>query len=151
MTDISEYLPHQPPMRMVERIISDSPEQTVTEAHVAEDHVFFDPALGGVPSWAGLEYLAQTAAVWLGADCRRHNRPVEPAFLVSSRHYSAETPVFGLAETLRTAVRPDLIDGPLVAFSGTIHNGRGDLLVEATFAAFQPEDPVAYLQASEPN
>jgi predicted hotdog family 3-hydroxylacyl-ACP dehydratase len=151
VNEISDYLPHQPPMRLLDRVIRDSAEQTITEAQVTEEHVFFDPQLSGVPSWAGLEYLAQTAAVWLGADCQRHNRPIEPAFLVSSRYHSAEQPVFALAETLRISVSPDLMDGPLVAFSGTIHNGRGELLVEASFAAFQPEDPAAYLQASEPN
>lgn len=150
MTDISVYLPHRPPMRLVEHLVSESPQTTVTEAQVRDDNVFFDPALGGVPSWVGLEYLAQTAAVWLGLDCRRHNRPVQPAFLVSSRSYSAEQPVFALGETLRISVSPNLIDGSLVAFSGHIHNRQGALLVEAMFAAFQPEDPEAYLEASAP-
>src|SRR5690625_7704790 len=99
MTDISAYLPHRPPMRLVERLVSESPQTTVTEARVTEDNVFYDPALGGVPSWVGLEYLAQTAAVWLGLDCQRHNRPVQPAFLVSSRSFDAEQPVFALGET----------------------------------------------------
>lgn len=150
MTDITAYLPHRPPIRLVERLVSETPKHTVTEARVTDDNVFFDPALGGVPSWVGLEYLAQTAAVWLGLDCERHNRAVQPAFLVSSRSYNAEQPVFALGETLRISVSPDLIDGSLVAFSGHIHDQQGALLVEAMFAAFQPEDPEAYLEASEP-
>ena len=150
MTDISAYLPHRPPMRLVERLVSESPQTTVTEARVTEDNVFYDPALGGVPSWVGLEYLAQTAAVWLGLDCQRHSRPVQPAFLVSSRSFDAEQPVFALGETLRISVIPNLIDGPLVAFSGHIHDHQGALLVEAMFSAFQPQDPEAYLKASEP-
>src|SRR5690625_1456322 len=137
-------------MRLVERLVSESPQTTVTEARVTEDNVFYDPALGGVPSWVGLEYLAQTAAVWLGLDCQRRNKPVQPAFLVSSRSYSAKRPVFALGETLRISIGPELIDGPLVAFSGHINDQQGELLVEAMFAAFQPEDPEAYLKASEP-
>lgn len=150
MTDISVYLPHGPPMRLVERLVSETPQTTVTEAQITEDNVFFDPALGGVPSWVGLEYLAQTAAVWLGLDCQRHNRSVQPAFLVSSRSYEAEQPAFALGETLRISISPDLVDGSLVVFSGHIHDQQGELLVEAMFAAYQPEDPDAYLKASEP-
>src|SRR5690625_7508072 len=117
-------------MRLVERLVSESPHTTVTEARVTEDNVFYDPGLGGVPSWVGLEYLAQTAAVWLGLDCQRHNRPVEPAFLVSSRAFDAEQPVFALGETLRMSVHPHLTDGPLVRFRGSLHVHQGSLLVE---------------------
>ena len=31
-------------MRLVERLVSESPQTTVTEARVTEDNVFYDPA-----------------------------------------------------------------------------------------------------------
>lgn len=150
MTDLADYIPHKPPMRLVEQIVSVNSERVVTEAEIGPDNVFYDSEQAGVPAWVGLEYMAQTAAVWVGNECLRAGKAIEPAFLISSRHYSAEVPVFPRGETLRVTVTPDLIEGPLVAFAGEVHNSRGERLVEAIFTAFQPDDVNAYLQASEP-
>lgn len=151
MIDVEDYIPHKPPMRLLETVEQVDPEGVVAGARIRADNVFYDPELGGVPAWAGLEYLAQTAAVWVGADSRRRGLPIQPAFLVSSRHYSADIPLFPCGESLRVRIVPDLVDGSLVAFSGTIHNQQGERRVEAVFAAFQPDDADAYLAASEPS
>lgn len=150
MSDIADYIPHKPPMRLVEHIVEVDSEHVITEAAVRPDNVFYETDPAGVPAWSGLEYMAQTAAVWVGAECLRAGRSIEPAFLISSRHYSAALPTFPEGETLRISVTPTLIEGPLVAFTGEIHNARGERLVEAIFTAFQPDDVNAYLAASEP-
>src|SRR5690606_2912698 len=150
VTDLDNYIPHRPPVRWVERRAEVNIDRAVTEAEVRIDSILYDPELEGVSSWAGLEYLAQTAAVWVGAECRRRSQPIEPAFLISSRHYNALRPVFARGETLRVCVTPDLIDRPLVAFAGTISNARDEQLVEAVFAAFQPEDLDTFLKAGVP-
>lgn len=151
MMAIADYISHQPPMRLVERIVEVNRERAITESTIGPDNAFYDPGEQGVPAWAGLEYMAQTAAVWVGAECLRVGTAIEPAFLISSRHYNAERTVFARGKTLRVSVTPELINGPLVAFVADIRDGAGRQVAEANFTAYQPEDIDAYLQGSEPH
>lgn len=147
---LAKYIPHQPPMRLVDTLLSSAPLEVEVEANIHTDNVFYDTARGGVPAWTGIEYMAQAAAVWVGLEDTRANKPIEPAFLISSRQYTAHRPLFALGEPLRIRVHADLIDGPLVAFTGTIHNAT-ELLAEAIFTAYRPDDIAAYMAATEPD
>lgn len=138
-------------MRLVEQVVMVSAEQAITESTVADDNIFYDADLKGLPAWVGLEYLAQTAAVWLGAECERRGNPIKPAFLLSTREYTAEQPVWPSGERLRVQVRPEWFDLPLVSFVGEVLNYQGEPLVKAVFSAYQPEDFEQYLSASEPD
>ncbi|WP_339615831.1 hypothetical protein [uncultured Gilvimarinus sp.] len=146
---LANYIPHQAPMRLVDTLLSSSPLEVEVEAHILADNIFYDASRGGVPAWTGIEYMAQAAAVWVGIEDTRLSKPIEPAFLISSRQYTAHCPLFALGEPLRIRVHADLVDGPLVAFRGTIHNRTG-LLAEAIFTAYRPDDIAAYMAATEP-
>lgn len=150
MKSVADYVPHRPPMRLVERILEVGPERAVTEARIEATNPFYRPGQAGVPGWVGLEYLAQTAAVWLGAECERAGRPIEPAFLLSSREFTAHRSLFAEGETLHIEVKPDWMDRPLVAFTGRIVTEAGEPRVEAVFAAYQPEDLDTYLAQNAP-
>lgn len=136
-------------MRLVDTLLSSSALDVEVEASIRQDNVFYDASRGGVPAWTGIEYMAQTAAVWVGLEDTRANKKIEPAFLISSRQYTAHKSLFALDEPLRICVHVDLINGPLVAFSGTIHS-RAGLLAEAIFTAYRPDDVAAYMAATEP-
>lgn len=146
---LAQYIPHQAPIRLIDTLLSHSSLEVAVEANIREDNVFYDASRGGVPAWAGIEYMAQAAAVWVGLGDTLENKNIEPAFLISSRQYTAHGSLFVLGEPLRICVRADLIDGPLVAFTGTIYNAT-ELLAEATFTAYRPEDVAAYMLATEP-
>lgn len=146
--NLARYIPHQAPMRLIDTLISSSALEAEVEASIDRDNVFYDDSRGGVPAWTGIEYMAQTAAVWVGLEDSRSNKSIEPAFLISTRQYTAHCPVFTLGATLRIGVHANFIEGPLVAFNGTIHKGT-ELLAEATFTAYRPDDVAAYLAATE--
>lgn len=151
MKTLADYVPHQPPMRLVERALEVGSDRAVTEAKVTADNPFFRAESAGVPAWIGLEYLAQTAAVWLGAACERDGRPIQPAFLISSRELVAHRPVLAEGQRLRIEVSPDWADRPLVAFKGRILGENNETLIEAVFAAYQPDDMAAYLADTAPD
>ncbi|HEV8078587.1 MAG TPA: 3-hydroxylacyl-ACP dehydratase, partial [Marinobacter sp.] len=85
MKPVANYIPHQPPMRLIGELLSVEEYQVVVDARVSTDNVFFSADAGGVPTWVGIEYMAQAAAVWVGLHCERRGRPIAPAFLLSSR------------------------------------------------------------------
>lgn len=152
MLDIERYIPHRPPMRLVDNLISETPQKVVAALTIERDHVFFDSSVAGVPAWAGIEFMAQTAAVWLGLADERAGRHIAPAFLISTRHYTAHKPVFALGDSLHVAVEVALFEEQIVSFNGRIFSPSHEKnnLAEAVFSAFRPDDAAAYLAASEP-
>lgn len=149
MNDIERYIPHRPPMILIDAIDSFTDMSVITATRVTPHSPFYRHAEGGVPAWVGLEYMAQTAAVWVGLDDERCGRAVEPAFLVSARSYEAAVPIFPAGENLRTEVEVRLRDGEIVAFVGRITNDGGELRAEAQFTAYRPSNVQAYLQRQD--
>lgn len=149
MNDISRYIPHRPPMILIDAIEAFTDASVTTSTHISMASGFFSHADGGVPAWVGLEYMAQTAAVWVGLDDERCGRAVEPAFLVSSRQYTTPEPVFPAGETLFTLVEVQLQENEIVAFRGRITNNRGEMRAEAFFTAYRPHNVQAYLLKGE--
>jgi predicted hotdog family 3-hydroxylacyl-ACP dehydratase len=145
MRDVCRYIPHRPPMVLIDTIHDFADDRVTTTTHITPQAPFFRQEENGVPAWVGLEYMAQTAAVWIGLDDERCGREVEPAFLVSSRQFTASVPVFPAGETLYTQVQVHLVEQFIVVFNGRITNAEGELRAEALFTAYRPEDVRAYL------
>lgn len=137
-------------MRLIDDIVTAGDDRVSVSARVTRDNVFFNAGEGGVPAWVGIEYMAQAAAVWVGRHCERLGRSIQPAFLISSRQFTASSPVFAEGEQLEVEVRADLVEPPIVVFSGSIRGHTGETLAEGIFSAYQPEDVTAFLRESEP-
>lgn len=149
MLEVNDYLPHQPPMRLIEFIASSSDLRVTTLTRITTESTFYSADAGGVPAWVGLEYLAQTAAVWVGLDDVRHGRRVDPAFLISARQYTANEPVFAAGQDLLAEVKVEMIEQDIVAFSGQITGANDRVMANAFFTAYRPEDVWSYLGAAE--
>ena len=61
---IENYVPHRGAMLLIDRLVSADAEGAVAEVIVPRDGLFLQDA--GMPSWVGLEYMAQTVAAWAG-------------------------------------------------------------------------------------
>lgn len=146
MIDIQDVIPHRPPMRLIDRLHSQAAMQVTTTAQVNPQSGFYDVAAGGVPGWVGLEYMAQTAAVWIGLRDHQAGRTPEPAFLVSARQYQAYEPVFPAGSHFFIDVSVKLMDANIVSFVGKIYDDSGKVWADALFTAFRPDDVQAYLQ-----
>lgn len=145
MFDVSLYIPHKPPMLLIDAIESCCGSSVTTAARITLESSFYDRTMDGVPAWIGLEYMAQTAAVWAGLDDVRNGRAIDPAFLISSRQYTAHRPVFPAGETLLIEVKVELLQQEIVTFSGRILGAEGHILADAMFTAYRPENVRDYL------
>ncbi|MDO3387784.1 hypothetical protein QWI17_18215 [Gilvimarinus sp. SDUM040013] len=164
---LEHLIPHRPPFRLIDTVLEQAPESVVAQAVVDSNNVFFDASLNAVPSWTAIEYMAQTAAVWVGLhDAEKPGgesadidpsgeggEQIRPAFLISARQLQVQQPSFALGATLRIHVDVNFIDGPIVAFHGTIMqcvDGVEQRVCEGEFSAFRPDSLEEYLQASDP-
>ena len=65
---LEELLPHRAPMVFLDGVESfDSAARSLTATvSITPAHVLYSPALGGVPNWAAIEFMAQAAAALAG-------------------------------------------------------------------------------------
>jgi predicted hotdog family 3-hydroxylacyl-ACP dehydratase len=62
----NRFLYHGPPMALLDRVLEVGPDSAICSCIVDEDNPFFCPQQG-VPSWVGIEFMAQSIAVSAGA------------------------------------------------------------------------------------
>ena len=133
-------------MLLVEELLGGDATSVSTAITIDETSAFYDEKLRGVPAWVGLEYMAQTAAVWVGMDDIRNQRPVQLGFLVSARQYRAHQPLFALGQRLVIDVTRQFGDDAVVVFNGIIRTSSGEPVADAHFTAYRPDDVNSYLR-----
>lgn len=86
---ILEYIPHRPPMLLINRLISVSETVAVAAVDINQSSAFF-VAGRGVPVIIGLEYMGQTAALIAGYQRQQGLCDPHLGFLLGSRKFTAE-------------------------------------------------------------
>ncbi len=90
------FLPHGPGACCVDCVIDFAPgEQVRARWRVCSTSHLFDPECGGIPTWAGIEIMAQCAGLYLGLSRRYSGEPGAPrsGFLVGVRRFRALRPL----------------------------------------------------------
>lgn len=120
---LDELIPHRPPMRLLTRVCAVAADCAEAQVDITALSAF---AVGshGVPSWVGLEYMGQTAALIAGF--QESSGLLEPhtGFLLGARRFRAAVPYFALGESL--AIRCEQVAGvglQVAAFDCTIRRG----------------------------
>jgi len=146
--DLAAVLPHRPPMILIDRIISyDVGSKTLTaEFSVNERSLFFDAALGGIPAWVGLEYMAQAMAALTGIlAIEGGGAPPAMGFVLGTRKYSNEIGLYRAGGTYTVDAESLFFDGSMGGFKCVIRGLGGASCATAEISAFAPEDAEAIL------
>lgn len=145
---VEELLPHSRSMVLIDDAIDAGDDWAAAGVRIAEDCLFYDPLLKGVPAWAGLEYMAQTVALYSGVQARRAGRPVKSGLLLGTRRYEAEESCFRLGSYLTVRVTREWDDGQMAVFNCTLSAGRP--LASARINVYLPDDLQAFLEGGAP-
>jgi predicted hotdog family 3-hydroxylacyl-ACP dehydratase len=140
-----EVLPHEGRMLLLDELLDAGPEHITCGVTIRHDTMFCEGDQG-VPSWVGIEYMAQTACTYSGLDEARAGKRPSIGLLLGSRRFKAEAPYFTVGSQLR--VHAELVlrdDTDLVAFSCTIATG-GHVLARADVKAYRPKDVLAVIR-----
>lgn len=119
--DVAALLPHQPPMRLLDRIVACTREGIEAEVDILTDSEF--AGADGVPAWIGVEYLGQAAAAYFTVIAGAPDAPAAPraGMLVACPRYECTLPSFAPGSTLRIRTGPvSAPDAALVKFDGEI-------------------------------
>jgi predicted hotdog family 3-hydroxylacyl-ACP dehydratase len=97
---IYDLIPHREPMLLIDRIIDLGDNFSKTEICITPESSFFE-AGKGVPSWIGIEYMGQTAALIAGSQLQQGKVTPHLGLLLGTRKYQANTAWFAEGDRLQ--------------------------------------------------
>ncbi len=137
--EVAELIPHARRMLLLDRVLEHGPEHAVCAVAVDRSELFRD-ALGCVPAWVGIEYLAQCMAVYGSLVARAAGRPPRLGPFIGGRRVTLRVDRFQPGQRLVVAVRHLRGDRGLVAFDGRIQDDAdGALLVEGRLNVYSAD------------
>lgn len=142
---IANYLPHQDPMVLLDRVVEVNGMRIICEVTIRPDSPFCDGAR--VNGWVGVEYMAQSVGVLSGWHDLHNGGQVRVGFLVGTRHYQSQVTHFSVGEVLQIECSQEIRnDGGLNAMSCIIRHANEQPISQATLLVYQPENLQSYLE-----
>ena len=106
-------LPHKGRMFLLDRAVDiDYDEYSIkTQVDVTKESMFFDEALGGIPSYVTFEYMAQSISALSGIDNNRKGLPPKVGVILSVSDFKTIIPVLKERTTVTVSVcQQDIVD-----------------------------------------
>jgi predicted hotdog family 3-hydroxylacyl-ACP dehydratase len=133
--DLAKIMPHKAPMLLIERILKNSAEELVASVSIHPDSFGFEN--GAVPSWFGIEYMAQSIAAYNGLNSPNTGK-VEIGFLVGVRNYIVKVKEFNLGSELEISIAPNFIVENSGSFDCKIKIAEQEI-AEALITTYKPD------------
>jgi predicted hotdog family 3-hydroxylacyl-ACP dehydratase len=140
---VADLVPHAAPMLLLDDIVDFGELFCVSTVALKPDSLFFQPGKG-VPSYVGIEYMAQTIAAWSGIRMRLQGKPPVVGFLLGTRKFQAARVFFAQDAVLTVRVEQTYMVDGMGVFSCTIHAGDS-LCASAHVNVFEPDNAAAML------
>lgn len=143
---IELVLPHAHPMILVDRLVHYTDTSSTCTVKITPRSNFYSTERNSVPSYVGIEYMAQTIAAYANVLKLDGGGTVSLGFLVSARNYMTQVREFALDTELLIHVELLFKEANgLSVFDCRIKQGE-QVVVEAKINVFEPEEPELYLQ-----
>lgn len=127
---ISDLVPHAGGMLLLDRVLAHESTHTVCATSAGRSPLFANSD-GSVPSWVGIEYMAQCAAVHGELANRSRGGGPRPGLLLGSRRLAIHREAFAPGESLEVTARHHMGESGLVAFDCSIRSASSaETLVE---------------------
>lgn len=117
-----EYLPHEPPMVLVDEVVYVDENKALTKCYVNYEGVL-SPFLnedGNLPSFFSLEIFAQSVGVWNGFNQHGTGNKTKMGMVLGARDLKVKEPFFKAGSVLNIEVYKNMSDGTLANFEGKI-------------------------------
>jgi predicted hotdog family 3-hydroxylacyl-ACP dehydratase len=118
---VADYLPHRPPMLLVDTIDEVTADRAVCRATIRPDCVFLQG--GGVHPAAMIEFVAQACAIFVGVREAADGDPPRLGLIVACREITFAVDRFAVGDELTLVVTKILGQDQLAAFTGTVLRG----------------------------
>ncbi len=149
MYDIEEVIKHRKPMRLVDELISFDENSACVSVTITNESEFYQAQPQGVPSYIGIEYMAQCIAAQAGANELASGGKIKLGFLLGTRKYQPNVAYFPGGETLQVKATILMQDAAgLSVFDCMIVSSQQPeiILAQAKINVFQPDNASTYVQ-----
>jgi len=124
LPDLTELIVHEAPMILLDELVDAGKDHVHCRVTIQETGIFFDTQARAVPGYVGMEFMAQTVAVWAGYHAWERGEKPPIGFLLGGRSYQSETPAFAEGMELDIHAEQLMKSENMAAFRCTIqHNG----------------------------
>ncbi|MEQ1527894.1 MAG: hotdog family protein [Methylococcales bacterium] len=135
MNDVHALIPHSGAMVLLDSVIDYDQHRLSASLIVSGDGLLAGDEYS-VPAWLGIEYMAQTIGAYAGVLAKQANEPIRLGFLLGTRRYCSNVPVFKVGAVLTVQVARIFQDDDLSVFDCRIF-GDG-VEVSANLNVYQP-------------
>ena len=120
--ELENIMPHRGKMMLLSRVNEyNLKEKTLcAEYHVNEACIFYDPMSGGIPAWAGFEFIAQAISAYSGIRNREMGIKSKMGFILSIPFMRIEIPACKPGSRLEIGVMEKDRTGLICTFEGKI-------------------------------
>ncbi|WP_294901472.1 3-hydroxy-fatty acyl-ACP dehydratase [Tatumella sp. UBA2305] len=135
-----DYLPHQAPMILLEKVISVSEQHAHCQVTVSATGVLapFLTADGELPGWFALELMAQSVGVWNGwHNASQQQETVSMGMILGARQLTTASPQFTANAVLDIHTTLLMQDGRVGSFDAVILSA-GDEVASGRVNTYQP-------------
>lgn len=150
---IDEVVPHKATMSLLDELVDNGDDWIKTKLTITPNSVFVTEK--GVPSWIGIEYMAQSVAAFAGLRRRLDGKEAIIGFLVGMRKYTCSHSYFPVGAELTVTAKSDFeSDNGLGAFQCTIsgeftsEDVKEKIEADSMVNVFQPNDAEEFLANS---
>ncbi|MDR2484461.1 MAG: 3-hydroxylacyl-ACP dehydratase [Treponema sp.] len=107
--ELQSLVPHKGKMFLLSRITGYDIEAGTLQAEydITENCIFYDPAIGGLPSWVSFEFMAQSISALSGLIGRSKGHKPRPGFILSVSNLVITQPVLQTGATVQIRVWED--------------------------------------------
>ena len=136
-----DYLPHAPPMVLLDKIHSVGDDSAVCRVKVDPEGVLapFLDSNNALPGWFALEIMAQTIGVWSGWHGLKNGEIPNIGLLLGTRGLRCERPSFPQGSELVCHIHLSLRDEKLGSFECAI-TLNGEQVASARLNTYQPDE-----------
>lgn len=140
-------VPHEPPMLLVDRVLSQTGASILAEHVVQADGLFFQPGRG-LPAYVGFEVMAQTVSAFDGLRRIASGGSPQLGFLLGCRKYAASVDWFSAGQVLRCQAAALLDEGEMRSFDCRLMDAAGNVLASGVLSVYRPENPDLFLSTA---
>jgi len=134
---LHQLLPHELPMVLVDELIDVGDKHVHCRVMPSEQCLFFDTDTRSIPSYVGVEMMAQSVAGWSGYHAWKRGESSPVGFLLGCRRYQTECSVFKEHKVLDIYAEQVMENNGMAVFSCRIEH-QGTVLANSQLNLFIP-------------
>lgn len=134
---VLSYIMHRPPMVLLDDLVDYADDEVWASLTIRSDLMFCEQQ--GLPTWAGIEIMAQTVSLYAGVQGYLQGQPPKIGYLLGTRKLQLPISHFALGSQLKIHAKKQYIHENLGVFDCAIYlQNQSDIEIKATLSVYEP-------------